>query len=130
MGAIPEDIPDFSPSVIQGISGAEQGRQVLRAIRCLSKNQARAILIDAVEEIPRVDIAVAMDCREMTVRKHAARARDTEGVQLEVGRSRLPPLSERIGPKSKNATDSTDSTDSISLADDTFELERLAPSHD
>jgi hypothetical protein len=41
-----------------------------------------------------------------------------------VGVSSLPPLSERIGLKSKNATDSTDSTDSKSLANDTFGLER------
>jgi hypothetical protein len=41
-----------------------------------------------------------------------------------VGVSSLPPLSERIGLKNKNATDSTDSTDSRRLADDTFELER------
>jgi len=51
-------------------------------------------------------------------------------VQLEVGLSCLPPLSERIGPKNKNATDSTNSTDSISLADETFELERPASVHD
>jgi hypothetical protein len=38
-----------------------------------------------------------------------------------VGVSSLPPLSERIGLKNKNATDSTDSK---RLADDTFELER------
>jgi hypothetical protein len=51
-------------------------------------------------------------------------------VQLEVGLSSLPPLSVRIRPKSKNATDSTDSTDSKSLADDTFELEQPAPVQD
>jgi hypothetical protein len=39
-------------------------------------------------------------------------------VQSEVGVSGLPPLSERIGPKNKNATDS------ISPAVDAFELER------
>lgn len=74
-GAIPEDIPDPTPSVIQGISGAEQSAQVLRAIRYLSKNQAMAILMHVVEEIPYGDIAAAMDCREVTVRKHVARAR-------------------------------------------------------
>jgi hypothetical protein len=47
--------------------------------------------------------------------------------QSEVGLSGLPPLSERMGLKDKNATDSTNS---ISLADDTFELERPAPVHD
>ena len=36
----------------------------------------------------------------------------------------MPPLSERIELKSKNATDYTDYTDSISLTDDALELER------
>jgi len=55
---MPEDAPDSSPSVIQGISGAEQGTQVLRAIGCLSRYQAWAILMHAVEEIPHGNIAV------------------------------------------------------------------------
>jgi hypothetical protein len=45
-------------------------------------------------------------------------------VQLEVRVSSLPPLSDRMGLKGKNATDFTDFTDSKNLADDTFELER------
>lgn len=73
--AVTEDIPDSSASVIQNISVAEQDAQVLRAIVLLPKNQARAILMHAVEEIPYGDIAVALDCREVTVRKHVARAR-------------------------------------------------------
>jgi len=36
----------------------------------------------------------------------------------------LPPLSERIRLRNKNATDYTDDTDSKSLADDMFELEQ------
>lgn len=74
-GAIPDDIADSSPPATQGISGAEQDAQVLRAIGQLPKNQARAILMHAVEEVPYGDIAAAMDCREATVRKHVARAR-------------------------------------------------------
>jgi RNA polymerase sigma factor (sigma-70 family) len=74
-GAIPENIPDSSASTLQNISGAEESAQVLRAIGLLSKNQARAILMQAVEEIPYGEIAAAMDCREATVRKHVARAR-------------------------------------------------------
>ena len=74
--AIPEDIPDSSASAIQTISGAEQDAQVLRAIGLLPKNQARAILMHAVEEMPYVEIAAAMDCRAVTVRKHVARARN------------------------------------------------------
>jgi len=74
-GTIPEGIADSSPGVIEGIARAEQGKRVLQAIACLSKNQARAILMHAVEEIPYVDIAAALGCREVTVRKHVARAR-------------------------------------------------------
>jgi RNA polymerase sigma-70 factor (ECF subfamily) len=74
-GAIPEDIPDSSATALQDISGAEESAHVLRAIGRLSKNQARAILMHVVEEIPYGDIAAAMDCRESTVRKHVARAR-------------------------------------------------------
>ena len=74
-GAILEDIPDSSATALQDISGAEESAQVLRAIGRLSKNQARAILMHVVEEIPYGDIAAAMDCRESTVRKHVARAR-------------------------------------------------------
>jgi RNA polymerase sigma-70 factor (ECF subfamily) len=70
-----EDMPDSSASVLENISGAEQDAEVLRAIGLLSKNQARAMLMHAVEEIPYGDIAAAMDCRESTVRKHVARAR-------------------------------------------------------
>jgi len=74
-GAIPDDIPDASTSVLRTISGSEQSAHVLRAIGLLSKNQARAILMHTVEEIPYSEIAAAMDCREATVRKHVARAR-------------------------------------------------------
>jgi RNA polymerase sigma factor (sigma-70 family) len=73
--AIPEDIPDLSPSALGDISAAEQDAQVLRAIGLLPKNQARAILMHALEEMPYREIAAAMECREVTVRKHVARAR-------------------------------------------------------
>jgi RNA polymerase sigma-70 factor (ECF subfamily) len=73
--AIAEDIADSSAPASQTLSGAEQDAEVLRAIGLLSKNQGRAILMHAVEEIPYVEIAAAMDCREATVRKHVARAR-------------------------------------------------------
>ena len=73
--AIPEQIPDPAAFTVQQISGAQQSAQVLRAIGLLPKNQARAILMRAVEEIPYGEIAAAMDCREATVRKHVARAR-------------------------------------------------------
>jgi RNA polymerase sigma factor (sigma-70 family) len=74
-GAIPEDIPDSSASAVENISVAERDAQVLRAIGLLSKNQARVMLMHAVEEIPYDEIAAALDCREVTVRMHVARAR-------------------------------------------------------
>jgi RNA polymerase sigma-70 factor (ECF subfamily) len=73
--AIPEEISDPSASVVQNMAGAQQNAQVLGAIGLLPKNQARAILMHAVEEIPYGDIASALGCREVTVRKHVARAR-------------------------------------------------------
>lgn len=73
--AVADNIPDLTASTIQIIDGARQRGQVLQAIGLLSKNQARAILMHAVEEIPYGDIAAAMSCRESTVRKHVARAR-------------------------------------------------------
>lgn len=72
---IPEDIQDSSASAVQSIAAAEHRGQVLRAIGRLPKNQARAILMHAVEEVPYSEIATALDCREVTVRTHVARAR-------------------------------------------------------
>lgn len=66
---------DHAPSIVQEISAAEESSQVLAAIGSLSKNQAQAILLHTVEEIPYIDVASAMHCREVTVRKHVARAR-------------------------------------------------------
>ena len=73
--AIAANIPDSSSSAIQDMCGAEQRAQVLRAIGLLPKNQGRAILMHAVEGIAYGDIAAALACREVTVRKHVARAR-------------------------------------------------------
>ena len=71
----PEDIPDTAATTIQNIAAAEQDAAVFRAIGSLSKNQAHAILLHAVEEVPYGTIAAAMNCSEATVRKHVARAR-------------------------------------------------------
>ena len=73
--AVPENIPDPAAPTVQNVSGAEEHAQVLQAMGLLPKNQARAILMHAVEEIPYGEIATAMSCREATVRKHVARAR-------------------------------------------------------
>ncbi len=73
--AVAEDLADSGAAASEAVAGAERDAQVLRAIGRLSKNQGRAILMHAVEEIPYAEIAAAMDCREATVRKHVARAR-------------------------------------------------------
>ena len=72
---IPEEVPDASPSAVQQMCLAEQDAQIRDAISKLPGNQAVAMLMHAVEEMPYDEIAVALDCRESTVRKHVARAR-------------------------------------------------------
>lgn len=73
--AVTEAIPDTAASMTLKLADHQQGEQVLKAIARLPKNQAQAILMRAVEEISYGDIALAMGCRESTVRKHVARAR-------------------------------------------------------
>lgn len=72
---VPEALADHKRSAVERLADAEQSDEVRRAIAILPKNQAQAIQMHLVEEIPYVDIAAAMDCREVTVRKHVARAR-------------------------------------------------------
>jgi RNA polymerase sigma-70 factor (ECF subfamily) len=74
-GGLPEAVEDQKPSAVQRLADAEQSTEVRRAIAALPKNQAQAIQMHLVEEIPYGDIAEAMDCREVTVRKHVLRAR-------------------------------------------------------
>ncbi len=69
------DIPDGAASAFRTLSGSEQCRAVMNAISRLSRNQGRAILMHVVEDMPYGDIAAAMNCSEVTVRKHVARAR-------------------------------------------------------
>jgi RNA polymerase sigma-70 factor, ECF subfamily len=69
------DLPDAGPSALQTATGAEQQARVRTAIASLSRNQATAIVMHAVEDMPYEDIAAAMRCREVTVRTHVARAR-------------------------------------------------------
>ncbi len=66
---------DAGPSALQMMARVEQQARVQRAIASLSRNQATAIVMHAVEDIPYEHIAAAMGCREVTVRTHVARAR-------------------------------------------------------
>lgn len=74
-GAMPELLPDGTATALERLEAAEREAGVLRAVGQLSKNQARAILLHAVEEVPYEEIARTMECRESTVRKHVERAR-------------------------------------------------------
>ncbi len=72
---IPEALADQAPLAAERLAGAQQGAEVMRAIASLSKNQAQAILLHAVDEMPYNDVAAQMGCAEATVRKHVLRAR-------------------------------------------------------
>jgi RNA polymerase sigma factor (sigma-70 family) len=72
---VPVDLPDPAPSALQAVAGAEARVRVREAIASLSRNQATAIVMHAVDGIPYERVAAAMGCREVTVRTHVARAR-------------------------------------------------------
>jgi RNA polymerase sigma-70 factor (ECF subfamily) len=72
---VPVDPPDPAPSALQSVAGAEAQRRIRRALASLSANQATAIIMHVVEDIPYEQVAAAMGCREVTARKHVARAR-------------------------------------------------------
>lgn len=74
-GGVPEEIPDPAESAVDAMSEAQRASEVLSAIGRLSKSQAQAMLMHAMEEMPYGEIAAVMRCREATVRKHVARAR-------------------------------------------------------
>lgn len=72
---LPETLPDPSPSAAERISGREKREEIFQAISRLPRKQAQAVLMRFVEELPYSQIAQALGCREVTVRKHVARAR-------------------------------------------------------
>ena len=69
------EVPDGASSAFDTLADRQACDAVMNAIAALSRNQGRAILMHVVEEMPYPDIAAAMDCSEVTVRKHVARAR-------------------------------------------------------
>jgi len=72
---LPVDSPDPAPSAMQTVEGAETQVRVRQAIASLSRKQAAAIVMHAVEDIPYEGVAAALRCREVTARTHVARAR-------------------------------------------------------
>jgi RNA polymerase sigma-70 factor (ECF subfamily) len=66
---------DPSPSANEELARQELKSEIMNAIGQLPANQAEAILMRFVQELPYEAIASAMGCREATVRTHIARGR-------------------------------------------------------
>lgn len=66
---------DPAPSAAQELARQELRAEILQAIGQLPRNQAEAILMRLVQELPYEAIAQAMGCAEATVRTHIARGR-------------------------------------------------------
>jgi RNA polymerase sigma-70 factor (ECF subfamily) len=77
LDAIPEELPDPAPSASTRLSEQEQQKEIFQTIGQLPHKQSEAVLMRLVQELPYSDIAQALGCREVTARKHVARARVT-----------------------------------------------------
>lgn len=93
--AIPETLPDSTPSAATTASGREERDEILRAIGLLPRKQAQVALMRFVEELPYRDIAEALGCGEVTARTHVMRAR----TRLTKLLSHLAPESRKEAPK-------------------------------
>ncbi len=75
----PVFIQKFSPSseetFYQDLEGKEMKHEILNAISKLPRQQAVAVLMRIVQELPYDVIAQAMNCSEITARIHVARGR-------------------------------------------------------
>jgi RNA polymerase sigma factor (sigma-70 family) len=71
-----EEPPDVSRSPAEQLIQSEIYAEVIAAIHNLSRHQAVAMLMSAIEELNYGQIAAAMECTEATVRKHIARGRE------------------------------------------------------
>ena len=64
------------PSSDELVLNNERKEEIFRAISQLSRNQASAVLMRFIQELPYSEIALALGCAESTARKHIARAKD------------------------------------------------------
>lgn len=60
----------------------ENRSEIIQAITKLSNNQAIAVTMRYIQDLPYRDIAQALGCKEVTVRKHISRARNRLGKLL------------------------------------------------
>ena len=70
------DLPDPAPSAAQRLISHETQAEIFQAIGQLSPKQGTVVLMRFVQDLSYRDIAQSLGCREATVRKHVARARD------------------------------------------------------
>jgi RNA polymerase sigma-70 factor (ECF subfamily) len=73
--AIPADLPDPAPSAVERLRRQEERIEILHAIGRLSRNQALAVVMRFGQEMSYQEVSEALGCREVTARKHIARAR-------------------------------------------------------
>lgn len=73
--AVPDDVRDTTPSVVERVSQREGKSEILRAIAQLPRKQAEAVLMRFVQEQSYGTIAEALGCSEATARIHVSRGR-------------------------------------------------------
>lgn len=93
--AIAGSLADRSPSAAQLLMGQEQRGEIVCAIAQLSRQQAQAVLLRLVEELPYGEVAQALGCSEATARTHVTR-----------GRARLAELLAHLAPGKPKETGS------------------------
>jgi RNA polymerase sigma-70 factor (ECF subfamily) len=71
-----DDLADGAQSPWLEVARRELADELLAAVQRLSQRQTVAIMLRVFEELPYDQIAAAMDCAEVTARKHVARARN------------------------------------------------------
>jgi RNA polymerase sigma factor (sigma-70 family) len=76
-------LPDPAPSAAQRLISNEMQEEVFEAIGKLPPKQGTAVLMRFVQDFSYREIAQSLGCREATVRKHVARARDRLCLVLE-----------------------------------------------
>jgi len=75
VGRALETVARENPSPPEQLAERERHVEIMRAIARLSRHQAVAIVMRLVQQQSYEEIAAALGCREVTARKHVARAR-------------------------------------------------------
>jgi len=73
---LPAELASATPSPTSVAEWNEGKSMLLTEIGRLSRNQAQAVLLRLVEELPYSDVATALGCSEATARVHVQRGRE------------------------------------------------------